>query len=135
MQTEHNAKAIIAQIESTHPDDTAGLDKIDQLVALFLGVTPATYTRSRDALKTIRPPKFWLKIENWPHGRTQVFGCFVLESGEVAAFQSGCGTTEELAELHAIIQGVAYKRGYRFPRYESSTPWILDEDETTDLFN
>lgn len=129
MQTEHNAKAIIAQIESTHPDDTAGLDNIDQQVAQFLGVASASYTRSRDALKTIRPPKFWLKIENWPHGRTQVFGCFVLESGKVIAFQSGCGTTEELAELHAIIQGIAYTQGYHIGRYESTTPWMLDDDD------
>jgi hypothetical protein len=129
MKTEHTAQLIIAQIESTHPNDTAGLDKIDQEVAQFLGVAPAPYTRSRDALKTIRPPKFWVKIENWPHGYTQVFGCFVLESGEVVGFQSGCGTTEELVELHAIIQGIAYTRGYRFPRYESTTPWILDEDD------
>lgn len=129
MQTEYTARAIIAQIESTHPDDAEGLDKIDQKVAQFLGVAPASYTRSRDALKTIRPPKFWLKIENWPHGRTVTYGCFVLESGEVVGFSSGCGTTEELAELHAIIQGVAYTQGYRFARYESTTPWILDEVE------
>lgn len=128
MQTEHTAKLIIAKIESTHPSDTTELDKIDQQVAQFLGVAPASYTRSRDALKTIRPPKFWLKIENWPHGHTQVFGCFILESGEVVAFQSGCGTTEELAELHAIIQGVAYTQGYSFPKYKSTTSWMLDED-------
>jgi hypothetical protein len=129
MQTEYIAKAIIAQIESTHPDDAAGLDQIDQKVAQFLGVAPASFTRSRDALKAIRPPKFWLKIQNWPHGRTQVFGCFILESGEVVGFLSGCGTTEELAELHVIIQGVAYTRGYHFHKYELTTPWILDEDE------
>ncbi len=128
MQTEHTAKLIIAKIESTHPSNTTELDKIDQQVAQFLGVDPAPYTRSRDALKTIRPPKFWLKIENWPHGHTQVFGCFILESGEVVAFQSGCGTTEELAELHAIIQGVAYTQGYSFPKYKSTTSWMLDED-------
>lgn len=128
MQTEHTAKLIIAKIESTHPSNTTELDKIDQQVAQFLGVALAPYTRSRDALKTIRPPKFWLKIENWPHGHTQVFGCFILESGEVVAFQSGCGTTEELAELHAIIQGVAYTQGYSFPKYKSTTSWMLDED-------
>lgn len=128
MQTEHTAKLIIAKIESTHPSNTTELDKIDQQVAQFLGVAPALYTRSRDALKTIRPPKFWLKIENWPHGHTQVFGCFILESGEVVAFESGCGTTEELAELHAIIQGVAYTQGYSFPKYKSTTSWMLDED-------
>lgn len=128
MQTEHTAKLIIAKIESTHPSNTTELDKIDQQVAQFLGVDPAPYTRSSDALKTIRPPKFWLKIENWPHGHTQVFGCFILESGEVVAFQSGCGTTEELAELHAIIQGVAYTQGYSFPKYKSTTSWMLDED-------
>lgn len=128
MQTEHTAKRIIAKIESTHPSNTTELDKIDQQVAQFLGVAPASYTRSRDALKTIRPPKFWLKIENWPHGHTEVFGCFILESGEVVAFESGCGTTEELAELHAIIQGVAYNQGYSFAQYKSTTSWMLDED-------
>ncbi len=128
MQTENSAQLIIAQIESTHPSNTAELDKIDQEVAQFLGVASAPYTRSRDALKTIRPPKFWVKIENWPHGSTQVFGCFVLENGEVVAFQSGCGTTEELAELHTIIQGIAYTKGYRFSQYESTTPWMLDEE-------
>lgn len=129
MQTEHTAKLIIAKIESTHPSNTTELDKIDQQVAQFLGVAPASYTRSRDALKTIRPPKFWIKIENWPHGHTVTYGCFVLESGEVVGFSSGCGTTEELSELHAVIQGVAYTQGYRFARYQSTTPWIMDEDE------
>lgn len=128
MQTENSAQLIIAKIELAHPSNTAELDKIDQEVAQFLGVAPAPYTRSRDALKTIRPSKFWLKIENWPHGPTQVFGCFVLESGEVVAFQSGCGTTEELAELHTIIQGIAYTKGYRFSQYESTSPWMLDEE-------
>lgn len=128
MQTEHSAQLIIAQIESTHPNDAAGLDKIDQQVAQFLGVASAPYTRSRDALKTIRPYNFWLKIENWPHGHTQVFGCFILESGEVVAFQSGCGTTEELAELHTVVQGIAYTKGYRFSQYESTSPWMLDEE-------
>lgn len=128
MQTEHTAKAIIARIESTHPTDTAGLDAIDQQVAHYLGVAVAPFTRSRDAIKSIRPPKFWIKVENWPHGCTQVFGLFMLDNLEYVGFQSGAGTTEELAELHTTIQGIAYTRGYRFPRSEATTPWILHED-------
>jgi hypothetical protein len=129
MQTEYTAKAIIARIESTDPADAAGLDEIDRQVAHYLGVEVAPFTRSRDAVKSIRPPKFWIKVENWPHGCTQVFGLFMLNKLEYVNFQSGAGTTEELAELHTTIQGIAYTQGYRISNYEATTPWILHEDE------
>lgn len=129
MQTEYTAKAIIARIESTHPTDVAGLDAIDRQVADYLGVEVAPFTRSRDAIKRIRPPNFWIKVENWPHGCTQVFGLFMLDNLEYVGFQSGAGTTEELAELHTNIQGIAYTQGYRISNYEPTTPWILHEDD------
>lgn len=101
---------LIALIESVQPDDSMALDEVDVQVSNFLGhPLPRPYTRSRDVLKAIRPEGFLVKIENWP-GATSVLGCFIQENGQVISFESGGGPTEELSELHVIIQAVAYLR-------------------------
>jgi hypothetical protein len=74
------------------------------------------YTRSRDALKAIRPERWYFDIEamgsdkDWwlctanKSSRSDKFmGCAQVTSGHHF-------TTEELAELHAIIQAIAYER-------------------------
>ncbi len=70
------------------------------------------YTRSRDALKEIRP-------EGWTHCIRNRGECWVVEFARLDAkdpFRAdmieveGLGVTEELAELHAILQAIAYER-------------------------
>jgi len=39
------------------------------------------------------------------------------------------GSTEELAELHVIIQAIAYQRGERIADRYRTTPWILDKED------
>jgi hypothetical protein len=110
-------KVIIDLIETLEPSNNAEMAIIDAQVWHYLygdDVTPPAgqypqYTRSRDVLKTIRPAEFLVKIENWEKF-TAVYGCFILPDGTLADFDSGQGTTEELAELHVILQGIAYSR-------------------------
>ena len=71
---------------------------------------PKEYTRSRDALKAIRPDGFIFYIcpaktvtNKW------VFTCNVIPDD--CLFDCKYLPTEELAELHAIIQAIAYERG------------------------
>lgn len=90
------------------------------------------YTRSRDALKAIRPEGWQFQIvwrtgekgrpfggrygEVWKvcasgylidesHGKYGEMGCLTVDLGNHPL------PTEELAELHAIIQAIAYERG------------------------
>ena len=111
------AKQILELIESVDPKDTDKLDEIDARVEWFLGVSvePMStglykYTRSRDALKQIRPDGkiMWCFFENYPEGaraRAEIFH----DHGD-NPIQTGWFPTEELAELHAIIQAIEYER-------------------------
>jgi hypothetical protein len=112
-----DAQPIINLIETLNPANDAEMAGIDAQVWHYVhgndAVPPLTgyprYTRSRDVLKAIRPAGFLVKIENWEKF-TAVYGCFILPDGTLADFDSGQGTTEELAELHVILQGIAYSR-------------------------
>lgn len=129
---------ILKMIEEVSPDDTKTLDDIDIRTFLFLTKHLAPhpkfwdeddnknvecikklemkvpkYTRSRDALKSIRP-EGWTWVAN-----TQDEGChFNYYSPNPnhmrrlsRVMPSEYFPTEELAELHAIIQAIAYERG------------------------
>lgn len=70
------------------------------------------YTRSRDLLKSIRPEGWhWLNTCKYPDGsyHTNMFHNTI--DGVVAT--SGPLPTEELAELHAIIQAIDYERSQK----------------------
>jgi len=128
--TDH--EKILKMIEEVSPDDTAKLDEIDaRIFCLRNGIDPDSteelgvpdwttrnapqYTRSRDAIRSIWPErKFTYKLvnDNW-----KTFGCFLVfwfGSGEhplgMKQFISKYIPTMELAELHAIIQAIAYER-------------------------
>lgn len=115
---------ILKMIDEADPNDTAKLDEIDARVACFLenwdyegakinsGIScialakhsDKKYTSSRDALKSIRPNGWWFDIE--------MIGS---EGVMVTAYNDKTKLdhkdyTEELAELHAIIQAIAYER-------------------------
>lgn len=119
------SEQILRMIETVDPNDSAKMDEIDSLVYNFLyppriiseSVKVVTcskfdsYTRSRDALKDIRP-------DLW------VFECTVSTDMDHKLIGHGCCgyrymgddlesfdlPTEELAELHAIIQAIDYER-------------------------
>lgn len=68
------------------------------------------YTRSRDALKAIRPEGWWFDIENY--GDTEAMCTATMKNRNLdIVLDSDELPTEELAELHAIIQAIAYERG------------------------
>lgn len=105
-----DAPTLLSMLETIDPTDSTALDALDLHVSHFLAhPLPLCYSRSRDVLKSIRPEGFLVKIEIWPSGPS-VMGCFIDENGYVTTFESGGGPTEELCELHVIIQAVAYRR-------------------------
>lgn len=76
------------------------------------------YTRSRDALKAIRPEGWTIEIYNGVDGNhARIFDIKTLldpSRGDDFSFESPLRLpTEELAELHAIIQAIAYERGLK----------------------
>lgn len=113
-------KKILELIEAVDPSDRAALDEIDAKVQWYIGITqepivlPISYTRSRDALKAIRP-------EGWEFDVCNVFGCkdgsyeYTVYNGKhsIESPSPPLGRrfkTEELAELHAIIKAIAHDR-------------------------
>jgi len=122
MTPDHNAEAILKMIEQVDPSDTAKLDEIDLEVSLFLKperdqnhirkkikwyIPSGKYTRSRDALKAIRPEGWEISIEEGQN----CWDCSYYWAGEGVKLCRGVSLpTEELAELHAIIQAIAHER-------------------------
>lgn len=123
--TGHNpATEILRMIEEVSPDDTAKLDEIDARVQPYvdaalgvyeteMGYQPRKYTRSRDALKAIRPGA-WYWFANSSPGSNNIFSIHKETSGPSGwyepCFSSQILPTEELAELHAIIQAIEHDR-------------------------
>lgn len=126
------AQKILEMIENVDPADVTALDEIDLLVeewridevferdATGRRVSkdgwyvsePLQVTRSRDALKAIRPEDWYFDIEAafWSDGaRYYAQADSPLNETEIP-FVSGDFLTEELAELHAIIQAIDYER-------------------------
>jgi hypothetical protein len=131
------AQQILKMIESVDPSDTAKLDEIDARVWCYLvgkeyqlaeflfsseiGLMQQThymgkfeqktfkpYTSSRDALKKIRPNEWKFDIIQMSKQKKCEFMCWLHK--EDKEFQSVFLLTEELAELHAIIQAIEYER-------------------------
>lgn len=63
------------------------------------------YTRSRDALKAVRPEGWVFEIKQYPKDCR----CS-LSMGEYMKRVCSSAQTEELAEIHAIIQAIEYER-------------------------
>lgn len=76
--------------------------------SLGAGEEAQQYTRSRDALKSIRP-EGWIYDCEWYSKNRFTARFYKLDSDEIQE-ESPVLPTEELAELHAIIQVVAYER-------------------------
>lgn len=124
---------ILELIENVDVNDSAALDEIDARVWCYLeklsfldmGSTLGNqdfycgtnnhdfidefsgtkYTRSRDALKAIRP-EGWI----WYAATNKGIHSFVYHQGEHEFLGELHNSTEELAELSAIIQAIAHER-------------------------
>lgn len=69
------------------------------------------YTRSRDALKSIRPEGWSAQYHHPYHDERTSFELFQPDwDGETHPVYARDLPTEELAELHAIIQAIEYER-------------------------
>lgn len=110
------SKDLLKLIETVNPDDTVVLDEIDRKVRRFIFgrqkdfIHPPQYTRSRDALKIIRPDGwFW----NAGHNESNSGGLFAFSMYSFTnspVLTSPDLPTEELAELHVIIQAIQWER-------------------------
>lgn len=109
-----SAAEILKMIETVDPADTAKLDEIDARVLEYINAngiihrwsSRLKYTRSRDALKAIRP-------EGWTYSCGFVGHARLCSVKRGAAFHAEKLPSEELAELHAIIQAIEYERGIK----------------------
>ena len=115
------ASEILKLIEKVDPEDDDAMDEIDIAVLKYLherdwvhftteidgkvlADAPSMFTSSRDALKSIRP-------EGWHYyGGRDGDGYYVEMNREDEEMDSGRLPTEELAELHAIIQAIEHER-------------------------
>lgn len=143
-----SAQEILRLIESVDHNDSVKMDEIDARVWCFLNDrayhgkdgkgrfaynlhyplsmrhprkrinNDERFTRSRDALKRIRPKRmriyslgYWRGTNNWFCS----YGIFDEKGNGRQIFHPDeirpPSTTEELAELHAILQAIAYERG------------------------
>lgn len=113
---------ILRTIETVSPADTDKLDEIDAAIAKYIfseqiylarleydaggNLYPMPkFTRSRDELKKIRPDDFFPNVTEINNGVLLVY------ASKVNGIDSICLATEELAELHAIIQAIERERG------------------------
>jgi len=126
---------ILRMIESVDPSDTAKLDEIDARVYLFVknggwmtrdgvafyGGEPTMksdypqYTRDRNALKSIRPAlhqwRIYVDYSDLDGGAPSKCEVYISTgTGLYLEFESKWHYTEELAELHAIIQAINHER-------------------------
>lgn len=133
---------ILDMIENVDPNDSDALDDIDARVWCFINnekfigwvnderayfntdklINRSTrekpkYTRSRDALKSIRPDGWYPILYAISNGGGCVLGfqasLFSLRAkvDSPDSYTKSLFQTEELAELHAIIQAIAWERG------------------------
>lgn len=116
MMKNNPVMAILEMIEAVDPGDTEQLDRIDNavyayvhniinIIGEFPNFWPPLYTRSRDALKTIRPKEWQVNIVNSWGARCEPIKTIFHVHEWMHNFK-----TEELAELHSIIQAIEFDR-------------------------
>lgn len=115
-------KKILELIENVDPNDADALDEIDARVACWLNgheynksmiayYIGADYTRSRDSLKAIRPEGWGIMLVPWTKNGQDINSyTATLTHPEHDPFFTYQAKPEELAELHAIIQAIAFDR-------------------------
>ncbi len=113
---------ILKMIETVEPGDDVALHNIDTAVWLYLYLKPGMpvaipahpkYTRSRDALKQIRPEGWCFRQVYIHYGMSYTIAQIALPMGENTFLQMEAklsGEKEELSELHAILQAIEHDR-------------------------
>jgi hypothetical protein len=85
--------------------------EIDKHCCSEYSMTAESYTRSRDVLKAIRPEGWCLEtVQDYGSG---IWACQLTKASDVRiSFSStiGAAKTEELAEIHAILQAIEWER-------------------------
>lgn len=121
-----NAQKILELIENVDPADSAAMDEIDREAWYYITrpkkedqirkgyvFRPAApkYTRSRDALKAIRPEGWLFTVGILSYDRIISMGHRPNEGyADKYTVASEELPTEELAELHAIISAIEWER-------------------------
>ena len=120
-----NHEQILKMIEEVDPNNRELMEEIDILVWEYIGFDKNSerkiddcpdFTTSRDALKKIRP-EGWGFDHDVIFNKWEVVG-YVTEgySKNYPSVESYCYLpTEELAELHCIIQAIAHERAKAIP--------------------
>lgn len=103
---------ILTLIEQVDPSDTQALDDIDARCRDYFGHSSGLpYTRSRDALKTVLPNwRLEVVYYNDTNDRLQIRYHRAPYNYTNPHVMSPLLPTWELAELHAIIQALAFDR-------------------------
>jgi hypothetical protein len=114
-------KNILEMIEAVDPSNAEALKILDYYVSnyvdpnalkydLEMGYEPKRYTRSRDALKTIRP-EGWIVYDLMQDEQLNWFCQLIKRDHKSAPTKvDHILPTEELAELHAILQAIEWDR-------------------------
>lgn len=116
------AQKILSLIESVDPNNDVLTNQINVAVQLYLDQIETlakhgwwvmkgskSYTESRDILKAIRPDGWDFEWRNYGKINNELLVRYAAICPE-KHFVSPKMTSEELAELHVIIQSIAYER-------------------------
>jgi hypothetical protein len=115
---EITANEILRLIESVSPDNQSALDEINDKVCIYIRgigrhqyIGNSDYCSSRDALKQIRPHGFCFSL----YGTEAGYSINARLTGEPLERHRYFASpdkmpTEELAELHAILQAIEHAR-------------------------
>lgn len=108
---------ILRMIEVVDPDDRKSIFLLNEkvfewLISIKNGIKFAKFVSSRDALKAIRPEGWAFDHIALTDGDINIFGysCLAYHRDFDRLIESPDTLTEELAELHAIIQAIEYER-------------------------
>lgn len=119
-----DVETILKMIETVDPADSAKLDEIDRAVYQFVDGSPLgwtvipremRYSRSRDALKSIRPRGWNFAILPLSDGTFCCRGSYG-DPNRTDGPDSDNLRSEELAELYVIVQAVAHDRAREIAR-------------------
>jgi hypothetical protein len=132
-----NVWTLAGRVASVRADDVMEMGAIDAAVARFFNAPVRPYTRSRDALKAIRPPDWYFDINENRHGadarltreretKKPHYSIMRIVSGPRLA-------TSELAELYVTILAVATDRADEkaFTTDADLVRWPLGRPKTT----
>jgi len=122
-------KDILEMIEKCDPADSAGLDEIDVMVFSYINgidyikegykkyyelIFLPKYTRSRDALKSIRP-EGWYYSSGYRNYKSSYWAQLTQKPTNLHSYQfvSLYLPNEELAELYVILSAIEHERGLK----------------------